>query len=142
MRRGDIVTVAGGVSANKPRPALAVQDDRFDATDSLTICPLTTAEVDAPLLRVPVSTQHTCGQGWMGGSRSALQPSPPSVAGLHACVVVHPLRECTLMLCCQLAAVLLARVFSLQARICPVHAVAVCVHTQQQQCLPSALGMI
>ena len=54
MRRGDIVTVAGGVDANKPRPALVVQDDRFDATDSLTVCPFTSTEVDAPLLRVPV----------------------------------------------------------------------------------------
>ncbi len=63
MRRGDIVTVAGGVSANKPRPALVVQDDRFDATDSLTICPLTTAEVDAPLLRVPVAADEGNGLG-------------------------------------------------------------------------------
>ena len=54
MRRGDIVTVAGGVYANKPRPALVVQDDRFDATDSLTVCPFTSTEVEAPLLRVPV----------------------------------------------------------------------------------------
>jgi mRNA interferase MazF len=55
MRRGDIVTVAGEVFANKPRPALIVQDDRFHATESLTVCPLTTTEVDAPLLRVPVT---------------------------------------------------------------------------------------
>lgn len=54
MRRGDIVTVAGGVYANKPRPALIVQDDRFDATGSVTVCPFTSTEVDAPLLRVPV----------------------------------------------------------------------------------------
>ncbi|HEX7715756.1 MAG TPA: type II toxin-antitoxin system PemK/MazF family toxin [Marmoricola sp.] len=54
MRRGDIVTVAGGVYAKKPRPALIVQDDRFDATDSVTVCPFTSAEVEAPLLRVPV----------------------------------------------------------------------------------------
>lgn len=54
MRRGDIVTVAGGVYATKPRPALVIQDDRFDATDSLTICPFTSTEVDAPLLRVAV----------------------------------------------------------------------------------------
>ena len=61
MRRGDIVTVAGGVYANKPRPALIVQDDRFDATDSLTVCPLTTTEVDAPLLRVPVTADKDNG---------------------------------------------------------------------------------
>lgn len=54
MKRGDIVTVAGGVDATRPRPALVIQDDRFDATDSLTVCSLTTTAVDAPLLRVPV----------------------------------------------------------------------------------------
>ena len=61
MRRGDIVTVSGGVYANKPRPALIVQDDRFDATDSLTVCPLTTTAVDAPLLRVPVTADENNG---------------------------------------------------------------------------------
>jgi mRNA interferase MazF len=63
MRRGDIVTVAGGVYANKRRPALVVQDDRFDATNSLTICPFTTAQVDAPLLRVPVAADKGNGLG-------------------------------------------------------------------------------
>lgn len=61
MRRGDIVSVAGGVYANKPRPALIVQDDRFDATDSLTVCPFTITEVDAPLLRVPVTADEQNG---------------------------------------------------------------------------------
>lgn len=63
MRRGDIVTVAGGVYANKPRPALVVQDDRFDATDSLTVCPFTSTEVDAPLLRIPVVADEENGLG-------------------------------------------------------------------------------
>lgn len=63
MRRGDIVTVAGGVYANKPRPALIVQDDRFDATDSLTVCPFTSTEVEAPLLRVPVVADEGNGLG-------------------------------------------------------------------------------
>lgn len=58
MRRGDIVTVAGGVYATKPRPALVVQDDRFDATESLTVCPFTSSDVDAPLLRLPVAADE------------------------------------------------------------------------------------
>ena len=61
MRRGDIVTVSGGVYAGKPRPALIVQDDRFDATESVSICPFTTAEVDAPLMRVPVTADERNG---------------------------------------------------------------------------------
>jgi mRNA interferase MazF len=54
VRRGDIVTVAGGIYASKPRPALVIQDHRFNATDSVTVCPFTTTVVDAPLLRVAV----------------------------------------------------------------------------------------
>ncbi len=61
MRRGDIVTVAGGVYVTKPRPALIVQDDRFDATDSLTVCPFTSTRIDAPLLRVPVTADKDNG---------------------------------------------------------------------------------
>jgi mRNA interferase MazF len=61
MRRGDVVTVAGGVYANKPRPALIVQDDRFDGTDSLTVCQFTSTEVVAPLLRVAVAADEENG---------------------------------------------------------------------------------
>ena len=63
MRRGDIVTVGGGGYTSKPRPALVLQDDRFDATDSVTVCPFTTTEVDAPLLRVPVAADLDNGLG-------------------------------------------------------------------------------
>src|SRR3954451_14817794 len=56
MRRGDIWTVAGGKDyAGKPRPVVVVQDDSFDATDSITICAFTTDETDAPLFRLPVA---------------------------------------------------------------------------------------
>ncbi len=58
MKRGDIVLVAGGVYASKPRPALVVQDDRLAATASVTVCPFTTSVVDAPLLRMPVSADE------------------------------------------------------------------------------------
>ena len=61
MRRGDIVTVAGGVYANKPRLALIVQDDRFDATVSVTVCPFTSTAVEAPLLRVLVTADEENG---------------------------------------------------------------------------------
>ena len=33
--RGDIVLVAGGVDATKPRPAVVIQDDLFSGTDSI-----------------------------------------------------------------------------------------------------------
>lgn len=62
MRRGDIYTAAArGPYTGKPRPVVIVQDDRFDATASVTICPLTTHQVDAPLVRVPLSADHATG---------------------------------------------------------------------------------
>ena len=55
MTRGGIWTVAGGPDyAGKPRPAVILQDDAFDATASVTICPFTTHIIDAPLMRLPV----------------------------------------------------------------------------------------
>jgi mRNA interferase MazF len=54
VRRGEIWTVSGAPDyAGKPRPAVIIQDDRFD-TDSVTICPFTTDPTDAPLFRLPI----------------------------------------------------------------------------------------
>ena len=62
MRRGDIWTVAGGKDyAGKPRPVVIVQDDSFDATDSITICAFTTDGTDAPLFRLPVEPSERNG---------------------------------------------------------------------------------
>lgn len=61
MIRGEIWTVAGGVYASKPRPALVIQDDRYDATESVTVLPLTSHLVEAPLLRIPVQPSELSG---------------------------------------------------------------------------------
>jgi len=55
MRRGDIWAVAASKDyAGKPRPVVIVQDDSFDAMDSITICAFTSDETEAPLFRLPV----------------------------------------------------------------------------------------
>lgn len=55
MKRGEIWTVAPGTGyAGKLRPAVILQDDRFDATDSITICVITSDPIDAPLFRLPI----------------------------------------------------------------------------------------
>jgi mRNA interferase MazF len=62
MKRGEIWTVAGGGDyAGKPRPVVILQDDRFDATDSVTICAFTTDPTDAPLFRVLVGPNQRNG---------------------------------------------------------------------------------
>jgi mRNA interferase MazF len=55
LKRGEIWTVAGGKDyAGKPRPAVIVQDDRFDATGSITICAITSDKSEAPLFRIVI----------------------------------------------------------------------------------------
>ena len=55
MKRGEIWTVSGGQEyAGKPRPAVIVQDDNFDATASVTICAFTTDATEAPIFRLVV----------------------------------------------------------------------------------------
>jgi mRNA interferase MazF len=62
MRRGDIWTVSGGKDyAGKPRPVIIVQDDSFDATDSITVCAFTTDPTEAPLFRLPVEPSERNG---------------------------------------------------------------------------------
>ena len=61
MRRGEIWAVSGAGYGGKPRPAVIVQDDRFDGTASLTICLFTTDETEAPLLRLVVAPSELNG---------------------------------------------------------------------------------
>jgi mRNA interferase MazF len=54
MRRGDLVTVAMPGDFGKPRPALVVQSDQFEATATLTTLLLSGTLVEAPLIRLTV----------------------------------------------------------------------------------------
>jgi mRNA interferase MazF len=54
VNRGEIWTVAGEVYATKPRPAVIVQDDLFDATSSVTVAPMTSTLLNAPLMRIRI----------------------------------------------------------------------------------------
>ncbi|MEB3050289.1 type II toxin-antitoxin system PemK/MazF family toxin [Mycolicibacter sp. MYC123] len=55
MNRGEIWTVAAGVNAAKPRPAVIIQDDLFDGTSSVTVAPMTSMLLDAPLMRIRIA---------------------------------------------------------------------------------------
>ena len=62
MKRGEIWTVAGGKGyAGKPRPVVVLQDDSFNAMDSITICAFTTDSTEAPLFRLPVKPDSSNG---------------------------------------------------------------------------------
>ncbi len=63
ITRGAIVVVASkGPYTGKPRPALVVQSDLFNETHgSVTLCPITTDCVDAPLFRVTLQPERRTG---------------------------------------------------------------------------------
>jgi mRNA interferase MazF len=62
VTRGEIYTAAArGPYTGKPRPVVILQDDRFDATASVTVCPFTTNPVEAPLLRLPIDPSNDNG---------------------------------------------------------------------------------
>jgi mRNA interferase MazF len=54
VRRAEIWTVSGDADyTGKPLPAVIIQDDHFD-TDSVTLCPFTTDQTEAPLFRLAI----------------------------------------------------------------------------------------
>jgi mRNA interferase MazF len=56
LKRGDLVVVAVPGDHGKPRPALVVQADVFnEAHASVTLVPVTSTLVDAPLFRLTVA---------------------------------------------------------------------------------------
>jgi mRNA interferase MazF len=61
VRRGDVVTVALQGDHGKPRPAIVVQSDRFQASTHVAVLLLTSFPADAPLLRVPVAATPRTG---------------------------------------------------------------------------------
>ena len=61
MRRGELWTVAApGDYTSKPRPALVLQSDRFDATTSVAVCPLTSDPTES-LLRIAIDPTEANG---------------------------------------------------------------------------------
>ena len=62
MKRGEVYTAAAkGAYTGKPRPVLVIQNDSFDATASITVCPFTTDPIHAPLLRIPIEPSASNG---------------------------------------------------------------------------------
>jgi mRNA interferase MazF len=59
--RGDLVTVAVSGDFGKPRPALIVQADAFADHATVTVLLLSSALIDAPLLRFTVAPDATNG---------------------------------------------------------------------------------
>ena len=67
MKRGALVTIALSGGYGKPRPALIIQSDFFDAHPSITVLPVTSELREAPLFRIRVRQRITQDFGSDGG---------------------------------------------------------------------------
>jgi len=62
MKRGDVVTIAMQGDFGKPRPALVIQSDVFNATHAtITVLLVSSELVTAPLFRIDVAPDHRNG---------------------------------------------------------------------------------
>jgi mRNA interferase MazF len=62
MKRGDVVLAVARGDYGKPRPAVVVQSDLFNAVHaSIIVCPFTTTLVDAPTIRLTVTPDEANG---------------------------------------------------------------------------------
>lgn len=90
MKRGSIVVVAArGAYTGKPRPALVVQSDLFNPTHaSVTLCPITSDCVDAPLFRL------TLPPGERTGLRTASQVMVDKIVSVPRAAISAEIGEC------------------------------------------------
>ena len=90
MRRGAIVIVAArGAYTGKPRPALVVQADLFNpAHQSVTVCPITSDCVDAPLFRIPLPP------GKRTGLRTASQIRIDKIVSVPRSAIAEEIGRC------------------------------------------------
>ena len=77
MKRGDLVTVALQGDLGKPRPALLIQSDLFDAHPSVTILPVTSDLRATPLFRITVNPTPDNG---LNQASQVMVDKPQSVA--------------------------------------------------------------
>jgi len=62
MERGDIIVCALSGDYGKPRPAVVIQSDLFNPThNSITICPITSHLIEAPLFRLSLKPNKLTG---------------------------------------------------------------------------------
>ena len=90
MTRGAIVIVAArGAYIGKPRPALVVQSDLFNPTHaSVTVCPITSDCVDAPLFRL------TLPPGSRTGLKGVSQVMIDKIVSVPRAAIAREIGEC------------------------------------------------
>lgn len=76
MKRGDVVLITAQGDSGKPRPAVVVQSDLFNATHaSVSVCPISSTLVDAPMFRIEI--QPAPGNGLKKKSQVMVDKAQP-----------------------------------------------------------------
>lgn len=94
MRRGDLVTVALQGDLGKPRPALVIQSDLFDAHPSVTILPVTSELRIAPLFRIAVNPNELNG---LSKPSQVMMDKPQSISREKVGAVIGHLDDETML---------------------------------------------
>ena len=94
MRRGDLVTVALQGDLGKPRPALVIQSDLFDAHPSVAFLSVTGELRNAPLFRIPVKPTE---QNGLTKPSQVMVDKPQSVARKKVGSVIGRLDDETML---------------------------------------------
>ena len=76
MRRGDLLTIALQGDLGKPRPALVIQSELFDAHSSVAVLPLTSTLLQALLFRITV---HPSAENGLRDVSQVMVDKPSSV---------------------------------------------------------------
>lgn len=79
LKRGDIVLVAvKGPYTSKPRPVVVVQaSETLDLMESITVCPITSVETGADLVRVSIAAGRRSGldrDSWIMADKTVTVP--------------------------------------------------------------------
>ena len=61
MKRGDLVIISAPADYGKPRPAVIIQSDWLQATESVLVALVTGAAIDAPIYRLQLQPTATNG---------------------------------------------------------------------------------
>jgi mRNA interferase MazF len=94
MRRGDLVTIALQGDFGKPRPALIIQSDLFNAHPSVTILPVTSELRDAPIFRISIVADE---QNGLTAPSQIMVDKPQTIARAKVGKVIGHLDDATLL---------------------------------------------
>jgi mRNA interferase MazF len=89
LERGSVIVCVSNGDYGKPRPAVVVQSNLFNATHaSITVCPITTHIIEAPLFRLLISPSQE------NGLKQISQVMIDKITSIHVAEFGFELKSC------------------------------------------------